>query len=161
MSEDLRLEERAANNETYQHISRVRNLLNLVVSELLRRGELHDQSKLKQPEVAIFAEYAPKLAGSTYGSEEYKIFLQEMKLALDHHYAHNPHHPEHHQRGINDMTLVDLVEMLCDWKASTERHDDGDIQKSIEINTGRFGLSEQVKAILKNTVKALWPVVTT
>jgi len=37
----------------------------------------------------------PKLAGSTYGSEEYKAFLGQMKPALDHHYAVNDHHPEH------------------------------------------------------------------
>ena len=31
----------------------------------------------------------------TYGSDEYKACLTEMKPALDHHYAANRHHPEH------------------------------------------------------------------
>ena len=44
--------------------------------------------------------------------------------------------------GVNDMTLVDLVEMLADWKAATERHDDGDLAKSLEIQRERFGLSD-------------------
>lgn len=44
-----------------------------------------------------------------------------------------------------------LVEMFFDWKAASERHADGDIFKSIEINKERFGLSEQLAEILKNT----------
>ena len=72
---------------------------------------------------------------------------------LDHHYKHNPHHPEHHEAGVNGMTLIDLVEMFCDWLAAVERHADGDIFKSIEINTKRFNLSQQLVDILINTAK--------
>ena len=73
---------------------------------------------MESPEVEIFAEYTPKLADSTYESEEYKSFLEGMSVAVQHHYAHYRHHPEHFENGINDMNLVDLVEMICDWKAS-------------------------------------------
>jgi Family of unknown function (DUF5662) len=51
------------------------------------------------------------------------------------------------------MTLVDLIEMLADWKAATERRDDGDLAKSLEIQQERFGLSDQVVAILRNTAE--------
>lgn len=57
--------------------------------------------------------------------------------------------------GINGMTLLDLVEMFCDWKAATERHADGNIERSIKINRERFGLSDQLVAILENTRRAL------
>lgn len=120
----------------------------------MRAGE-HDMSKLSSPEIEIFVEYTPKLAGSTYGSEEYKRFLTEMKPALDHHYAVNRHHPEHFDNGVNDMNLLDLLEMLCDWKAATMRHNDGDIVKSIEYNKDRFGLSDQLTQILMNSVNLL------
>ena len=50
------------------------------------------------------------------------------------------------------MNLIDLLEMICDWKAATLRHDDGDIYKSLEINHQRFGYSYQLHHILKNTV---------
>lgn len=53
------------------------------------------------------------------------------------------------------MTLIDLLEMLCDWKASSERHTDGDIYRSIEINQSRFGYSDELKTILKNTIDYL------
>ena len=77
-----------------RHIETVRNLLNVAIKDLLRRGELHDQSKLQSPEVEVFEEYTPKLRDLTYGSDEYKEALAGMKPALDHHYAHNSHHPD-------------------------------------------------------------------
>lgn len=42
--------------------------------------------------------------------------------------------------------------MFIDWKAATERHADGDIIKSIEINKNRFKISDQLIKILLNTV---------
>ncbi len=141
--------------DTLTHISRVRLLLYYCVEKITARGAYHDQSKLEQPEKTIFDEYTPKLATSTYGGDEYKGFLAEMKVALDHHYAANRHHPEHHTDAIDGMNLIDLIEMLCDWKAATERHNNGDIRKSLEINKERFGISDQLLSILKNTVDEL------
>jgi hypothetical protein len=74
-----------------------------------------------------------------------------MKPALDHHYCVNRHHPEHFVDGVGGMNLIDVIEMLSDWKASSERHEDGDLRKSLEIQRERFNLSPQVFAILRNT----------
>lgn len=153
---NLKLEEKACNYDTFLHIERVRNLINLVIKELLDRQELHDQSKMESPEVELFTEYTPKLAGTTYNSPEYNEYKEKMKPALDHHYANNRHHPEHHKHGIDDMTLVDLIEMLIDWKAASERHNDGNILKSIEINGKRFSMSPQLIQIFENTAKDLF-----
>lgn len=98
-SDDVTLEEKACNYDTFRHIERVRNLLNLMARELLYRGELHDQSKLASPEVEMFTEFTPKLAASTYGSAEYEAFRKAMGPALAHHYANNRHHPEHFKDG--------------------------------------------------------------
>ena len=148
--------------KTREHIYQVKSLLTDVVSELVVRAKSHDQSKLESPEREIFDEYTPKLKETTYGSDEYKGYLKEMKVALDHHYANNRHHPEYftplvaHLNVINEtfaMNLIDVIEMLCDWKAATMRHADGDIKKSIEINQKRFGYSDELKAILLNTIE--------
>lgn len=58
---------------------------------------------------------------------------------------------------VNQMNLIDLIEMLCDWKAATMRHTDGDIRKSLEINKGRFQISYQLQRILENTIPLLEP----
>lgn len=139
--------------DTLQHIQKVSQLLNKMVLELMCRMQGHDASKLRAPEKEIFDAYTSKLKGSTYDSDEYRMYLQEMKKGLEHHYEFNHHHPEHYQEGIGGMDLIDLVEMLCDWKAATERHADGNIDTSILKNKERFGMSEQLTKILQNTVK--------
>lgn len=141
--------------ETIRHIENVRKYIKIVIEALANRAMKHDSTKLESPEVEIFTEYTPKLANTTYGSDEYKEFLKEMQIALEHHYASNRHHPEHFANGINDMTLIDIVEMLCDWKAASLRHNDGNLLKSIEINANRFGYDDQLKQIFINTAKLL------
>lgn len=141
--------------DTFNHIRDVQELLSLVFNELVVRGINHDDSKLHDPEKSLFDEYSPKLKNCTYGSDEYKQYLIELKVALDHHYQKNSHHPEHYENGIGGMDLLDIIEMLCDWKAATKRHVDGDILKSIEINADRFGIDDQLKQILLNTVMRL------
>ncbi len=138
--------------KTMRHIEAVRNYINLVIKQLLQRAEYHDQSKLQSPEVEFFEQYTPKLRGLTYGSQEYRKCLDDMRPAIDHHNKVNSHHPQHFGNGINGMHLIDLIEMLCDWKAATFRHDDGNIYKSLEINRERFEMSEQLVSILKNTI---------
>jgi len=139
--------------DTIRHIENVRKFIRFVTDKLTTRGVEHDRLKLKPPEVDIFTEYTPRLAESTYGSEEYNSFLKEMDVVLQHYYANCRHHPEHFERGINDMNLVDIVEMLCDWKTASMRHNDGNLLKSIEVNARRFGYDDQLKQIPINTAK--------
>ena len=141
--------------DTLLHIKRVAELMTNASSELIRRANIHDNSKLESPEKELFDEFTPKLKGCTYGSDEYKEYLKELKVALDHHYQNNSHHPEHYENGVNGFDLFDLMEMFFDWKAAGERHADGNIYKSIEINKDRFKLSEQTVDIFTNTAKRL------
>lgn len=143
------------NAQTQAHINEVQRLIHIVVTHLLKRGERHDQSKHSEAEAPIFDEFTAKLKDTTYGSPEYKSYLEAMKPALDHHYASNRHHPEHFENGIDGMNLFDLLEMFVDWYAATKRHADGNIWKSIEINAERFNLSPQLMAILENTASAI------
>jgi hypothetical protein len=141
--------------ETLLHIKRVNQLLGFAVKELIHRGDVHDTSKLYNPEKELFDEYTQKLKNCKYGSNEYKDFLKNLKPALDHHYANNSHHPEFFVNGIDGMNIFDVIEMLMDWKAATERMTDGNIYKSIEINKDRFNMSEQLVNIFVNTAKSL------
>ena len=141
--------------ETQKHIETVRKYIRFMMDKIETRGVKHDASKLESPEVELFAEVTPKLAETTYGSDEYNAFLDKLKPALDHHYASNRHHPQHFVNGINDMTLIDIIEMFCDWKASTLRQNDGNLLKSIETNAERFNMDGQLKQILMNTARMI------
>lgn len=166
MSYDSRL-------DTYEHIHQVQVELAIVARLMMERMLAHDGSKLVSPEVEMFDEFTPKLAELEYGSPEYEQSRQEMGAALEHHYAENPHHPEHWPNGVKDMSLLDLVEMLCDWRAASKRHRkrpampaapgrpdapqyDSNIARSIGLNKERFGYSDELESILLNTAQELW-----
>lgn len=156
-----------AMRSTAAHIRRVGWLLVDCSAILSRRAVIHDESKWSEKEWPYFARMTLHLKGITYGSPEYRGACAELKPALDHHYDNNPHHPEYYERkhpgvvdvqpdiGISQMDLFDLMEMLCDWKAATERHADGSIAKSLDINRRRFCIGEQLFGILRNTARCL------
>jgi hypothetical protein len=142
--------------ETIKHIHAVRSYLYQMIEELDNRARLHDQSKLESPEAEIFGEFGPELIKTKYGSPEYASLLEKVKPATDNHYAKNRHHPQHWPNGVNDMTLIDLLEMLCDWKAATARNKDGNIRTSVTFNKDRFAMSEQLTQIFHNTVREMF-----
>lgn len=141
--------------DTLDHISKVGiNLANFVCVLAACVG-VHDRSKLESPEKEIFDKFTPKLRNTIYGSDEYKQYLKDMGTALQHHYKNNRHHPEHFENGINGMTLMDIVEMFCDWQAAIQRHADGSLMNSLKHNKERFRISDQLHNILCNTAKEL------
>ena len=140
---------------TWEHILNVRKLGEAVTEDWAARLINHDASKLSSPEAEMFAVFTPRLKAMTYGSDEYQACLKEMGVALKHHYENNTHHPEHYEDGIAGMTLLDLLEMLIDWKAATLRHTNGNLKKSMEISVERFRIDSQLKAVLENTAMSL------
>lgn len=149
--------------ETREHINRVRFFIARARQNLTERSARHDASKLVEPEVSAFDIATPKLAGLEYGSDEYKESLRNLGPALQHHFAHNDHHPEHFLNGVRGMSLMALIEMLCDWRAASERvkqrTDDPEKVKSFEAglryNQERFGYSDELAEILLNTASEL------
>ena len=138
--------------DTLKHARRVGQLMGALITDLVKRSQEHDHDKTDSGERGLFNKYTPLLAELEYGSLEYREALKELAPALEIHYAKNRHHPEHFRGGVNDMTLVDLLEMLCDWKAASERVKNGSIERSLSIGEKRFSLSPQLAAILHNTV---------
>ena len=140
---------------TYEHIQAVQGYILFFVKIMMERGMKHDASKLEEPEKSYFDKYTPILAELEYGSEEYEASLAALGPAIEAHYAKNSHHPEHYPNGIEDMTLMDIVEMFCDWKAATERQDNGNLRKSLEHNKKKYSIAPQLYKIFENTMKEL------
>lgn len=136
---------------TLHHVRRVGSLMLDMIEKLQRRAMEHDDSKFGLIEFDIFAKSTSKLSGLTYGSPEYDKARSELSVALDHHYANNRHHPEFHEKGIKDMDLMDLIEMLADWKAAGERHEDGCLSASIVKNASRFEYDDDMMYLLTRT----------
>jgi len=144
-------------HDTLEHIRKVQSRILMVIGHLMDRAWKHDQSKLETPEKEVYDKYSPLLRTLEYGSQQYKDILKEMKVGIDHHYSVSPHHPEFYVDGLDGMNLIDLLEMVCDWKSAGERHKDKpvDFVKSVEINAERFHMSEQLKQIILNTASYL------
>ena len=67
--------------------------------------------------------------------------------AISLHFARNTHHPEHYFSGVESMSLLDMIEMVCDWKATNEirlRKDETAIswEDSLELQRKRFNLTD-------------------
>lgn len=134
------------------HKQLVAKYMQLIAADLTKRAIVHDDSKFSPEESEAFERVTPLLKTLEYGSPEYKEALKELGPALEHHYKHNCHHPEYSESGINDMSLPDLIEMVCDWIAATQRIKDGNIYRSLEINKKRFHIDTQLGYILSNTI---------
>lgn len=139
---------------TMRHIGIVKNVVRRLTSEIMVRGERHDESKLQEPEKSQLDYYIPLLKKVAFGSPEYDKLNNERKkdVGLVHHFEVNRHHPEHFKNGIKDMTLVDIIEMFCDWYASSTRSDTGFID-GIKYNAKRFHMSDDLRQIFENTFK--------
>lgn len=135
--------------DTVEHIREVQRNLNRCIIELMHRGNVHDLSKLYNPEKEVFDRMTPKLASLEYGSEEYKQSLKELGVALEHHYRVNSHHPEHYSNGVDGMNLFDVIEMLMDWRAASKR---GKVKTlNLTHSFKRFNIDPQMQNIIRNT----------
>ena len=143
--------------DTLKHIDRVRLLLWNMTVLLDKRGIAHDASKLKSPEKEAFDAESDILHKLTYGSKEYEESVARLGPAQQHHFENNKHHPEHWPNGIEDMDLVDLIEMICDWKASSERNAGSTL--NMEYNFEKYKFSPQLAQIFQNTKERYLDVV--
>lgn len=142
--------------DTYMHMENVRKFMDDILKELTRRKVYHDDSKLQEPEKSMYDEYKPKIKEIEqefgYGSKEYEAVVKQLGEALKHHFANNRHHPEHFENGVADMNLVDIVEMLCDWKAASYQYN---TELNLPANKKRFNIPDALYRILENTVRDL------
>jgi len=141
--------------DTLAHIHDVRDNIGMFVVEMLRRGRLHDASKLSDAEKPSLDMALPLLQGVAYGSAEFQAVVDRVAPALEHHYRHNSHHPEHYgNTGVAGMDLFDLVEMVCDWMAAARRNPEDGVK--LAFNVEKFGIAPQLASIIANTL-ARWP----
>ena len=141
--------------DTILHVSEVKEHLEEFVGELKKRGHAHDRTKFQQLEFDAFVSTREKFKKANYGSKEYKECTDAIKPAVDHHYQNNRHHTGYHKNGINDMTLIDVVEMICDWRAAARRSPDKTFKDTLEYAYKKYGVEPQLVKLLNNTFNAL------
>lgn len=141
---------------TLDHVRLVAEYLSRAQRDLSERAIRHDASKFIEPEFSAYARNQPRFDNAEYGSPEYIAAARAIKPAIKHHYQMNSHHPEHYSDGILGMSLFDVVEMLCDWMAACQRSK-GEVHLRLDMLVERFGISEQLLAVIWNTVRLIDP----
>ena len=155
----------ASRTRTQEHIARVAaNLLliaktSIYAEELRLRALEHDSSKFGSDELIPYVwlnEYhCCRRSGVAF---EYPEGMEEqVKLAIRHHVTSNRHHSEYHS-DPNDMTPVDLIEMVCDWTAMSQEfgQDGGSARGRAELMIGhRFQFNEEQARFIYDVISEL------
>lgn len=134
------------------HKEFVESYMNSAAEIISERGLNHDNSKLLSPELEAFDKADLAFKTAKYGSAEYKAAVDSIRPAVEHHYKENSHHPEHYEDGIAGMSLFDLIEMVCDWKAASLRPPGNNLADSFEMTCAKYRIEDPLKSILKNTL---------
>lgn len=121
---------------------------------LLRRGMVHDLSKFGKDEFSILVENIHFFRTIPYATNDYEKYIKTIYSATEHHYGKNSHHPQHYG-NIEEMGFLDLVEMLCDWKAATRKCRHDNIEKSMEYNKNKFHFSDAFNVKLQQLAREM------
>lgn len=139
------------------HIKKVQNKICKLIVALSIRLQEHDKSKLEEPEFSLWKKIDEE-PRYPYGSKKYKEKIERYHELFEMHYNKNPHHPEHFQNGISDMTIIDLAEMLCDWISYKDNIRVTEAIDMVEKQSKRFGYSDEIKDMLINTLNTYFAV---
>ncbi len=131
-----------------RHTRIIQFLLRSLAANLERRSDLHDLSKWSLDELEGFVEINYILRNYEFGSQEYKDSLKDNK-AIDLHFSRNRHHPEYHPNGVSDMSLIDFIELVVDWRAANMSYGDISWKKSVDIQIDRFKLAPEQIYLVK------------
>jgi len=137
------------------HISEVKENLASIKNDLEKRGVAHDRSKLEAIEFDAFVKTRPKFKTVNFGTKEYQKCTDEIKPAIDHHYAVNRHHTAYHFNGFDDMNLLDILEMLADWKAASRRNTGLSFADSLPKAYEKYSIPENMQRHIESTLTYL------
>ena len=139
-------------NSILNHKKKVKERMLFLAKEIIKRAESHDDSKLKEPEINWLIEM-DKEPRVEYGSPEYFEKMKRWDKFFKHHYKNNSHHPAYYnEQGVYGMTIVDLVEMMCDVISYVSELHVYQAAKIIKEQKERFDIDEGITQILINTL---------
>ena len=141
-----------------QHLAYVKEGLKKVSNELDHRALVHDLSKFKDDEFMGYIAVKQACSNTEYGSPEHKEVMRSIKDVADpamaNHFSRNSHHPEYH-KNIEDMSFLDIIEMVCDWYAAAKTYNNGNLQNSVKIGKEKFNFTDNQLWLIDQVVELL------
>lgn len=111
-----------------------------LATELLKRGCEHDNSKFDEDE---FRRLSQLLKSRICFTNAESSLSAEEKKAIEYHWKHNRHHPEFFEDPSEEMTELDIIEMVCDWYARSLQYGTDFIPFVEERQRNRFHFSDK------------------
>jgi hypothetical protein len=165
---------------TNRHINLVRKYCQKLTKqypELVDRGEIHDQSKFKNPEINPYIlttwRYRCKDKGIKFNVTPETE--KEMSKATLHHIITNPHHPEYGKsQDINllnnkdrdgiltkivdatNMKDIDIAEMVADWCAMSEEKGNTPQEWADKNVNKRWKFTPKQVELIYNLMNRIW-----
>ena len=136
-----------------RHRDIVRKNFSNLIAKLQERSIMHDLSKLQEDEFDGFVEADSAQLYKDFASKEYHTKLKENKgIAL--HLSRNRHHPDMFPNGVSDMSFIDILEMVVDWKSASETYGT-DFIEGLKYSFERFNLDEKQRWLVELIAKDL------
>lgn len=141
--------------DTLVHMKEVAALLSQAEADLRQRGVVHDLTKLQEPEFTAFVSNTPHFKQANYGTPEYAACVERIRPAIEHHHQNNRHHTAFHPNGVADMNLMDIIEMVADWRAAARRSPDLSFKEALPRAFKKYGIDETLQKLILNTIEYL------
>ena len=138
---------------TLKHKELIAKYMAKFSAEVTFRAAIHDDSKFRRDEFEAYAECADEFDQHPFNSQEERALREKLYPAMSLHKQRNRHHPEHFENGMTGMNLIDLLEMLCDWKSASERTPGDSIRTALPILKEKYNISPQLMNVLTNTIR--------
>lgn len=151
---------------THEHIARVRHGMERIAAvrddlahELVDRAQAHDASKFgpqeRIPYIWLTEFHRCRQDGEAFA---YPDGVEgQVRAAITHHVTTNRHHSEFHALP-DEMSKVDLIEMVCDWTAMAQElnQDGGSARGWADRTIGRrFVFSEHKRRFIYEMIALL------
>ena len=153
MTENL-LEETKALATILRHRGLIQKYLYGLSRKLEACAVEHDLSKLGVDEFAGFVKINKVAREYPYGSKEYKASLKGNNI-INLHFSRNRHHPEYHDAQVADMGLLDIIEMVCDWKSASTVYGKTTLLEALEVQIERFDLTKEHLYLIKLIIEEI------
>lgn len=110
--------------------------------EVLKRACEHDNTKFNDIELEHLISIITDDSNNSFKNAQNKLSDREKK-AIEVHWKNNRHHPEYFS-SHNNMSEIDIIEMVCDWYARSIQYNTDFIPFIIERQKNRFKFNEEV-----------------
>ena len=144
----------------HTHIKCVREALSIIIGNLQKRADSHDDSKFRPDELEYYSAYEKLPEGLVFGSEEYKQALKDLNVGVGTpgflmHSNRNDHHPEYYFT-LSNMRFDAIIEMVCDWHGAMRAYGNKqDWMESVEYNISRFDFNDNQIWLIRQVAEML------